>query len=47
MDQFCELLGITASAKIAKMANSLLDNKALMWWRSVPAELWAKLGVGM
>ena len=33
------------TTKVVKMAVKLLMRKALMWWRSVVNENWAKLGI--
>ena len=45
VQQFCEVAGVTQTTEIVKMAVMLLMGKALMWWRSVANENWARLGI--
>ena len=39
--QFCEVVGVTLSEEMVKMAVTLLTGKALTWWHSVATEGWA------
>ena len=43
--QFCTVSGVTTSEEIVKVAVTLLEGKALTWWRAVSIECWAALGL--
>ena len=45
VQQFCEVARVTQTTEIVKMAVMLLTGMALMWWRSVANENWARLGI--